>query len=194
MQFNWRKFVFINFGLYFWNIDLIWLGAFLRWRHLTNYKIPRFGPEISIGSIPVFCSSFLVHVVSCAGGRRLVSTFSSITFSRKSVGSAAECLRRGFMFPCFLFRLPGAIPHRETPVIACILAYVKSWEFESLGFHSVDAGFVALVLFDFLLCWRKTFDINVWLHHNLPQSVGSAAEGLRRGFVFSIWFWIDRHP
>ena len=56
--------MFINFGLYFWNIDLIWLGAFLRWRRLTNYKIPRFGPEICIGSIPVFCSSSLVHVVS----------------------------------------------------------------------------------------------------------------------------------
>jgi hypothetical protein len=24
------------------------------------------------------------------------------------------------VFPCFLFRLSGAIPHRETPVIACI--------------------------------------------------------------------------
>ena len=83
LQFNWRKFVFINVGVYFWNIDLIWLGAFLRWRRLTNYKIPRFGPEISIGIIPVFCSSSRVHVVSCADGRRLVSTFSSITISRK---------------------------------------------------------------------------------------------------------------
>jgi hypothetical protein len=80
------------------------------------------------------------------------------------------------MFPCFLFRLRDAIPHRETPVIACI---------SGLG-HSVDAGFVALVFFDFLLCWWKTFDINVWFHHNLPQSVGSASEGLRRDFVFSI--------
>ena len=155
--------MFINFSLYFWNIDLIWLGAFLQWRRLTNYKIPRFGPEehtsyfasvlLSTWSpvlvedvwyqrlVPshspakcgkrswVFEAGFYVSLLSfssswcdsasrdtrhrmhiwpvskveslkvlaltrgllrwfylifsCAGGRRLVSTFSSITISRK---------------------------------------------------------------------------------------------------------------
>ena len=169
--------MFINFGLHFWNIDLIWLGAFLRWRRLTNYKIPRFGPEISIGSIPVFCSSSLVHVVSCAGGRRLVSTFSSITFSRKVWEAQLSVWGGVLCFPAFFFVFLVRFRIERHPSSHAYLACVKSWEFESLGFHSLDAGFVALVLFDFLLCWWKTFDINVWFHHILPQSVGSAAEG-----------------
>ena len=53
------------------------------------------------------------------------------------------------MFPCFLFRLPGAIPHRETPVtyLACIKVFTLLF----------DVGFVTFLCFLFVSSFRQVF-------------------------------------
>ncbi len=174
LQFNWRKFVFINFGLYFWNIDLIWLGAFLRWRRLTNYKIPRFGPEISIGSIPVFCSSSPVHVVSPVlveddWYHRLVPSQSPAKCGKRSWGfTAGICV---FLFSFSSFWCDSASRDTSHRMHIWVVSKVESFE-SLLGFHSVDAGFVALVLFDFLLSsWRYSLRcILVIIHEAMEEA------------------------
>ncbi len=158
--------MFINFGLYFWNIDLIWLGVLLRWRRLTNYKIPRFGPEISIGSIPVFCSSSPVHVfspvlVEDVWYQRLVPSQSPAKCGKRSWGFTAGICVSLFSFSSFWCDSAS----RDTSQRMHIWPVSKVESFKSLlGFHSVDAGFVALVLFDFLLSsWWYSLDLKLVL-------------------------------
>jgi hypothetical protein len=97
-----------------------------------------------VGFVTLFLSSHLRR-----GAAFVISKQSSHHLSH--VFGRRVRVRWGVELFCHHFHLSGVILHREKLVIACI----SGREFESLGFHSVDAGFVALVLFDFLLSsWR----------------------------------------
>ena len=119
--------------------------------------------------VPVFLSTWSSVLVEDVWYQRLVPSQSPAKCGKRSWGFTAGICVSLFSFSSFWCDSAS----RDTSHRMHIWPVSKVESFESLlGFHSVDAGFVALVLFDFLLSswWYSLRCILVIIHEAMEEA------------------------